>query len=69
LQFVHLASLEDLHTRKLTCTKTNGYRILLALAEGQVYAVDDMCTHEDTADKIRQVLNNGSALNHFNAAL
>jgi len=49
LQFVHLASLADLHTRKLICAKTNGYRILLALAEGQVYAVDDMCTHEDAS--------------------
>jgi 3-phenylpropionate/trans-cinnamate dioxygenase ferredoxin subunit len=49
LQFVHLASLEDLQTRKLICANTNGYRILLALAEGQVYAVDDMCTHEDAS--------------------
>jgi len=49
LQFIHLASLEDLQTRKLICTKTNGYRILIALAEGRVYAVDDMCTHEDAS--------------------
>jgi 3-phenylpropionate/trans-cinnamate dioxygenase ferredoxin subunit len=49
LQFVHLASLKDLQTRKLICVKTGGYRILVALAEGTVYAVDDMCTHEDAS--------------------
>ena len=49
MQFVHLASLKDLHTRKLICSKTDGYRILLALAEDKVYAVDDMCTHEDAS--------------------
>jgi 3-phenylpropionate/trans-cinnamate dioxygenase ferredoxin component len=49
LQFVHLASLKDLQTRKLICVKTDSHRILLALAEGAVYAVDDMCTHEDAS--------------------
>lgn len=49
MQFVHLASLNDLRTRKLICSKTDGYRILIALAEGQVYAVDDTCTHEDAS--------------------
>ena len=49
MQFVHLASLNDLQTRKLICAKTGGYRILIALAEDKVYAVDDMCTHEDAS--------------------
>ena len=49
MQYVHLASLKDLQTRKLICAKTNAYRILIALAEGNVYAVDDMCTHEDAS--------------------
>lgn len=49
MQFVHLASLKDLQTRKLICVKTGDYRILVALAEGTVYAVDDMCTHEDAS--------------------
>ena len=49
MQFVHLASLNDLQTRKLICAKTDGYRILIALAEDKVYAVDDMCTHEDAS--------------------
>jgi anthranilate phosphoribosyltransferase len=102
LAFIHLASLDDLHTRKLICAKSNSYRILIALAEGDVYAVakmaadaviaalngtkgstydalvyssaialwhlqkcDDMKT---AADKVREVLDNGSALQHFNAA-
>ncbi len=49
MQFTHLASLKDLQTRKLICVKTESYRILLALAEDKVYAVDDMCTHEDAS--------------------
>lgn len=49
MQFVPLASLKDLQTRKLICTKSGSYRILVALAEDQVYAVDDMCTHEDAS--------------------
>jgi 3-phenylpropionate/trans-cinnamate dioxygenase ferredoxin component len=47
--FIHLASLEDLKTRKLICAKSGSFRILIALAEGEVYAVDDMCTHEDAS--------------------
>jgi len=49
LQFIHLASLKDLQTRKLICVKTGAYRILIALTESKVYAVDDMCTHEDAS--------------------
>ncbi len=49
MPFTHLASFSDLKTRKLICVKTNGYRILIALAENKVYAVDDMCTHEDAS--------------------
>ncbi len=49
MQFTHLASLKDLQTRKLICAKTDGYRVLIALTEDNVYAVDDMCTHEDAS--------------------
>jgi len=49
LQYLHLASLKDLRTKKLICVKTEGYRVLIALAEEKVYAVDDMCTHEDAS--------------------
>lgn len=44
-----MASLKDLRTRKLICVKTDSYKILIALAEGQIYAVDDMCSHEDAS--------------------
>lgn len=49
MPFIHLASLKDLRTRKLICAKTNSYRILIALAQDKVFAVDDMCTHEDAS--------------------
>ncbi len=49
MQFIHLASLKDLQTRKLICAKSDSYRILIALTEGEVYAVDDMCSHEDAS--------------------
>jgi len=49
LKFTHLASFKDLQTRKLICVKTDTYRILIALAKDHVYAVDDMCTHEDAS--------------------
>lgn len=49
LQFTHVASLKDLQTRKLICIKTSAHKILIALAENHVYAVDDTCTHEDAS--------------------
>jgi 3-phenylpropionate/trans-cinnamate dioxygenase ferredoxin subunit len=49
VQFTHLASLKDLQIRKLICSKTASYRILLALAEDRIYALDDMCSHEDAS--------------------
>lgn len=49
MQFIHLASLKDLHTRKLICVNTTDYKILIALAENKIYAVDDLCTHEDAS--------------------
>ena len=49
MHYTHLASLKDLQVRKLICAKTDSYRILIALAEDQIYAVDDMCTHEDAS--------------------
>ena len=102
MAFIHPASLNDLRTRKLICAKSNGYKILIALAEGNVYAVAKMAADADiaalngtkgstyvalvyssaialwhlkkyddiktAADKVREVLDNGSALQHFNAA-
>ena len=102
MAFIHLASLNDLRTRKLIFDKSNSYKILIALAEGDIYAVaktaadtgitalnntkgsnydalvyssaialwhlkkyDDIKT---AAEKVREVPDNGSALQHFNAA-
>jgi nitrite reductase/ring-hydroxylating ferredoxin subunit len=36
-------------TRKLISVKTEGYKVLIALAEDMVYAVDDIRTHEETS--------------------
>ena len=48
-QFVKVASLPDLKTSKLMCVKPQGLRIALAYVEGRVFAVDDMCSHEDAS--------------------
>lgn len=49
MQYIPLASLRDLQTHKLICSISDGYRILIALAEDQIYAVDDACTHEEAS--------------------
>ena len=102
MAFIHLASLNDLRSQKLISAKSNGYMVLIALAEGEVYAVTKMAAdagiaalngtkgsiydalvyssaialwhlkkYDDikiAAGKVREVLDNGSALQHFNAA-
>jgi 3-phenylpropionate/trans-cinnamate dioxygenase ferredoxin subunit len=47
--FTVVASLNDLKTSKLLCVKTHGLRIALAYVDGKVFAVDDMCSHEDAS--------------------
>ena len=49
MPYIHLASLKDLKTRRLYCAQHANKRILLAYANDQVYAVDDMCSHEDAS--------------------
>ncbi len=49
MPYTPVASLKDLKTRKLLCVVTEQHRILLAFANDRVYAVDDMCTHEDAS--------------------
>ncbi len=49
MSLVPLASLKDLKTRRLLCVSHAGQRILLAWANDRVYAVDDMCSHEDAS--------------------
>ena len=48
-QFTIVARLSDLKTSKLLCAKPRGLRIALAYVDGKVFAVDDMCSHEDAS--------------------
>ena len=47
--FVKLASLHELSTSKLMRVKGDNYDLCLAYVEGSVYAIDDLCTHEDAS--------------------
>ena len=44
-----VASLNELRTRKLLCVEAQGMRLALAYVDGKVFAVDDMCSHEDAS--------------------
>jgi 3-phenylpropionate/trans-cinnamate dioxygenase ferredoxin subunit len=48
-QYTTVASLKELKTSKLLCVKPQGLRIALAYVDGKVFAVDDMCSHEDAS--------------------
>jgi 3-phenylpropionate/trans-cinnamate dioxygenase ferredoxin subunit len=48
-QFITLASLDALKTRKLLRADCDGRSLCLAYVDGRVFAVDDMCTHEDAS--------------------
>ena len=48
-QFIKIARLQDLKTSKLMCVKPEGMRIALAYVDGKVFAVDDLCSHEDAS--------------------
>jgi nitrite reductase/ring-hydroxylating ferredoxin subunit len=48
-RFTPVASLKELKTSKLLCVKPGGLRIALAYVDGKVFAVDDMCSHEDAS--------------------
>lgn len=47
--FEKLASLRELNTCKLMRVKRDKADICLAYVEGTVYAIDDMCSHEDAS--------------------
>ena len=49
VEFTKVARLSDLKTSKLMCVKPEGHRIALAFVDGKVFAVDDMCSHEDAS--------------------
>jgi 3-phenylpropionate/trans-cinnamate dioxygenase ferredoxin subunit len=47
--FIKVASLAQLKPGKMLCVEQDDRRILLANVDGQVYATDDTCTHEDAS--------------------
>lgn len=48
-RFVPVARLEDLPDRRGRAVEVDGRRIALFNLGGQVYAIDDTCTHEDAS--------------------
>ena len=48
-EFTKVARLPDLKTSKLMCVQAQGLRIALAYVDGKVFAVDDLCSHEDAS--------------------
>ena len=48
-QYIKLATLSDLKTRKLLRIDHEDYCLLLAYVDDSVYAVDNTCTHEDAS--------------------
>lgn len=48
-QYTTVASLKALKTSKLLHVKPDGFDIALAYVNGKVFAVDDMCTHEEAS--------------------
>lgn len=45
--FVFAADLEAIKTGKMFRVKLENYDILLANVDGEIYAVDNLCSHED----------------------
>lgn len=48
-QYIKVASLKDLATNKLMRVNSNDTDICLAYVDGKVFAVDDMCSHEEAS--------------------
>ena len=44
-----IAVLNEIKPGKMFRAKVNGHAILLANIENEIFAVDDMCTHEDAS--------------------
>ena len=47
MNFIPLASLNDLLSRKLISAKSESYKVIITLIEDTVYAIDDILTHEE----------------------
>jgi len=48
-KFVAVASADDIRPGQTKRVVVDGHAVLLANVEGRYYAVDDMCTHEDSS--------------------
>ncbi len=48
-QYIRVAAVDDVPPGSMHRIEHNGSFYLLANVEGTVYAVDDMCTHEDAS--------------------
>jgi 3-phenylpropionate/trans-cinnamate dioxygenase ferredoxin subunit len=47
--YVKIATLNDVKPGKMFRAEINNHAILLANIENEIYAIDDMCTHEDAS--------------------
>jgi 3-phenylpropionate/trans-cinnamate dioxygenase ferredoxin subunit len=48
-KFVKVAAIDDIEPGKMRRFEVGGGHILLANVGGQIFAADDMCTHEDAS--------------------
>ena len=49
VQWIQVASLEELPLGTMKRVEVDGHRYLLANANGSYYAVDELCSHEDVS--------------------
>lgn len=49
MDYVRLASVEDIAPGKMACFPVGAQRILVANVDGVFHAVDDQCTHEEAS--------------------
>ena len=47
--FKIVAKLNEIPTGKVQVVEPNGYRIALCNVDGNIYAIDDICTHDGAA--------------------
>lgn len=48
-EFTKVANLSDLPEGKGVCVQVNGRRVALFLVDGEVYAIDDICSHAEAS--------------------
>jgi 3-phenylpropionate/trans-cinnamate dioxygenase ferredoxin subunit len=48
-EYSRVATTDEVLPGKMKCVQVHGRRILLANVDGNIFAADDMCTHEDAS--------------------